>query len=93
MTMEIINFTNNNIRLGEFPHCVDVKNIPNNHSNHGVMCTFFTYNCDDVTPRIMLVKPKDYGHELRLLVLKWDDQLKDIPFMTDAEIIYDSKQN
>lgn len=92
MTMEIINFTGNNIRLGEFPHCVDVTNIPNNHSNHGVMCAFFTYNYNEGA-RIMLVKPKDYGHELRLLVLKWDEQLKDIPFMKDAEIIYDSKQN
>lgn len=96
--MDIQNFTGQTVRLGDFPQCVDVTNIPNNHSSNGLMCRVFNFaypntSGKDLPPRIMLIKNNKDDKIMHLLVLRWDEQFDSLDSeIKNGEIVFDSKQ-
>ena len=100
--MQIINFTDNIIRLSEYPQCVEISAIPyadsksKYHSNYGCMVTVFPCNSDTYKSKVVIVKEKSTMGQIRMCVCKWDEQIdsflnnKDI-FPNGYEVLYDSR--
>jgi len=91
--MEISNFTDNNIRLGEFPFCIDVRNIPENHSSYGLLCNVYTHSYPEPAnkPRIMLIQNTDIKNQIHLIVLRYDDQFEKLPDeIKNGAVLFDS---
>ena len=88
--MEINNFTDTVIRLGEWPFGVDVQNIPLDHSDDGICCQFFLNKSlsGDGKPRIVIVKPLSM-ERIIVFVMRHERQAIYIP---EGEIIYDSAE-
>jgi len=89
--MHIKDFTGTPVRLGEFPHCADVKNIDDHHSCYGVICSTYTYaDTDGSRPRVMLIRSKD-SYTIHLVALKWNDQFQSLrPEIKDGVVLFDS---
>jgi len=47
--MDIINF--NDIRVGHFDNCVDIRPIANNHESYGTVATFHTFKTPSGTKK------------------------------------------
>ena len=101
--MEIQQFTGGNIRLGDFPHCVDVSTIKyaNNdnvhyHSSHGSFTTVFPGDMKDFYCIVVIAKCLDTKF-IRTCTCKWDEMvdafLDERLFPKGYEIIYDSRVN
>jgi len=98
--MDIQNFTNNNIRLGEFPTCVDVSAIKyanstnNYHTSYGVSLTLFPYDLDECQCKTVIAKSLDTGY-IHICSCKFDEQLESFLdarlFPKGAKILYDSR--
>lgn len=87
--MEIKNFADTIIRLGEWPFGVDIQNIPIEHSDEGLCCEFFLNKslAGDEKPRIIIVTPLNTDRVI-VFVMRHKRQAIWIP---DGEIIYDSE--
>lgn len=91
--MEINNFTGQPIRIGEYPHSLDVMNIPGDHSSHGVLARFCTYRTpeDGKESFVQLrkrIEENNFWYEL--VLCKWGEQENQLD---PAEIIWDSRRN
>jgi hypothetical protein len=89
----ISNFTDTWIRLGEYPHCVDVSNIPANHSSVGVQCKLFGYcfPTNEDMARIMVIRNKIDPNVIHVLALKYSSQLNNLDSdIRDGDVIFDS---
>jgi len=86
--MEINNFTDTIIRIGEWPFGVDIQNIPMDHSDEGICCEFFLNKSleGDEKPRIVIIKSQ-HTERISVMVMRHARQAVYIP---DGEIIYDS---
>ena len=89
--MEIKDFTGSSIRIGQYPHCIDVTNIPNYHSSYGIVCSLFDYAYnDDMKPRIMLIRSLRKGF-MYLVVMKYIEQFDDLhEEIRNGVIVFDS---
>lgn len=92
--MDIRNFTDLTVRLGDFPFCVDVSSIPGYHSNNGVLCNFHLYSRPingEQIPRLVIVKNAGIGSTIHALMLQWADQWDKLPDeIKNGEVLYDS---
>jgi hypothetical protein len=88
--MEIKNFTDNVIRLGEYPVSVDVTNIPDNHSSYGVMVALHTYRMGDDQHFFQIRKNSQMKGAFVLVYFKWEEQLEKVPEHL-SEIVFDSR--
>ena len=92
--MDISNFTGDTIRLGDFPFCIDVSTIPNNHSDYGLLCTLYNHTyINSPKPRIMLITSRSNRHVLFLIILKYPEQWNDLmDEVKNGDIIFDSSK-
>lgn len=88
--MEIKNFTDTSIRVGEFPSSLDIRAIPGNHSDHGFMAFFFSHRLDNEKHFMQIRKRKDIKDGLVLFIFKWERQLDDIPEFA-GDVVFDSR--
>lgn len=92
--MDIRNFTGSTVRIGDFPCCVDVTNIPDYHSNDGVLCDFHLYQNPidgDKDPRLVIVKSADVAYTVHVLMFRWADQWDKLPEeIRNGVVLYDS---
>lgn len=89
--MDINNFTDKTIRLGEFPNSIDVSNIDNYHSNYGIVARFCTYRtpADGKGSFVQLRRHKNNnGFWYELVLAKWGEQEE---VLEPADIIWDSR--
>ena len=88
--MEIKNFTGNVIRLGEYPVCVDVTNIPDSHSSNGLMVALHTYKMEGEQHFFQIRKSSQMKGAFVLVYFKWEEQLEKVPEHL-SEIVFDSR--
>ena len=68
--MEIKNFTDTSIRIGEFPSCLDIMAIPGYHSGDGFIAHFFHTRLDKEKHFMQIRKRKDTMKKLTLKIGK-----------------------
>ena len=91
--MLIKDFTDNTIRLGEFPACIDVRNIPGSHSNDGVLCNVYSCEYCNKTPLLLLIKNSTTPYIFHLLSLSSEEQFKQLPHeIKNGEVLFSSDQ-
>lgn len=91
--MHISNFTGHTIRLGEYPHCIDVGSLIDTHSSYGVRATIYSRGLSD-PPRIMVIHDAVTKGIIHILVLRWEEQFdKQDPNIKNGEVIFDSGWN
>lgn len=88
--MEIKNFTGNAIRLGEYPVCVDVTNIPDSHSSNGLMVALHTYRMEGEQHFFQIRKSSQMKGAFVLIYFRWEEQLEKVPDHL-SEIVFDSR--
>lgn len=89
--MHISNFTGEPIRLGEFPFCIDVRSIPNNHSSYGLLCYLYNFDTETEMPWILLIRNAGTKGIINLVVLCRFGQFNDLPEdIRDGDVLYDS---
>ena len=86
--MEIKNFTNNTIRIGgNYPQCIDVKNIPNFHTDYGIICTAEVHPSEIRKGRIIFIQSEESKYVFHLCLIAFDEQAEKLPA---GKIIFDS---
>ncbi len=101
--MDIQNFTNDNIRLGEYPQCIDIScprykdSDSKYHSSYGVIATAYPSDLDQYKCFTVIVRCIGTG-AIRMITCKWEEQLE--AFLNDKllfphehgfEYIFDSR--
>lgn len=87
--MDIKNFAGIQIRLGEFPVCLDVTNIPEYHSSNGIMSFLHIYRGPGEQHFIQIRKRKDI-QGLVLFFFEWEIQLENLPDYI-GDVVFDSR--
>ena len=87
--MEIKNFTDTSIRIGEFPSCLDIMAIQGYHSGDGFIAHFFHTRLDKEKHFMQIRKRKDING-LVMIVFRYEHQLDYIPEYI-GDIIFDSR--
>ena len=92
--MLIKDFTDNNIRLGEFPACIDVKNIPRSHSNDGVLCSVYSLEYLDTTKSsVLFIQNVENSFVYHLVVMSSEEQFNQLPDeIKNGEVLFSSDQ-
>jgi len=93
--MDIQNFTDNTIRLGEFPYCVDVSNIQGYHSSNGIHVRLFndiSYSNGQRKSFFQIRRDKSNPTSFHLFVFRYDDQTDELDELDEySEIVFDSR--
>ena len=88
--MEIQNFTDIGIRIGEFPQCLDVTNIDGYHSGYGLKAFFFPYKCDERDEHFMQIRKRKDIKGIVLYVFSKERQLENLPDYV-GDVVFDSR--
>lgn len=88
--MDIKNFTDNVIRIGQYPHCFDVQAIPGYHSDYGVMATFNTFPLDNEQHFFQVRRLRDLEYGLVAIYFKWEEQEERLPDWI-GDVVFDSR--
>lgn len=88
--MEIKNFTDCGIRLGEFPHCLDITNIDGYHSNDGIKAFFFSHKLGKDQHFMQVRKRTDLKDGLVVYIFKYEEQLNNLPEYV-GDVVFDSR--
>jgi hypothetical protein len=91
--MQISNFTDTCIRIGEYPLSVDITNIPDYHSNYGIMANFFLGITSAGTSEgnfMQIRRRTDIKISLVMVICGYDSQLEKLPDYV-GEVLFDSR--
>jgi len=99
--MTLDNFTDDHLRLGEYPQCIDIEcpryrnSDTRYHSNYGVIASFSPSNSDPFKCFTVMVRCLD-TLIIRVLTCKWEEQIDSFInderlFRKGCDIIYDSR--
>ena len=88
--MEIKNFTDITIRLGQFPFSVDVCAIDNYHSSYGLKMFYYGYNHGYDKQFMQIRRRLDVKDGLMIYIFKWEEQLENLPEYV-GEVVFDSR--
>jgi hypothetical protein len=98
--MDINNFTQQNIRLGEYPQCVDISTVPyenhesHYHSSYAVIATTYPSDLDQYKCKVLIVQCND-TKKICTITMKWEETKQAILnnkklFPKGLKVIYDS---
>lgn len=87
--MEIKDFTDQSIRIGTFPQCVDIQTIPNFHSGDGFLMTMYPYRSAG-QDHFFQIRKLNGSTAMCLCILRWEEQLAEIEHL--GPVIWDSRE-
>lgn len=87
--MEIQNFTDIAIRIGEFPQCLDITNVDGCHSGYGLKAFFFAHKLEGEEHFMQIRKRKDMKG-LVLYIFWKERQLESLPEYV-GDVVFDSR--